>query len=73
MSLFFIAHTDDENFDLFVWEENKPGALKRWHAWMADNFDDNRGEPDRVFIVPCDRPDGTAAGVLEWHKDVVQV
>jgi hypothetical protein len=73
MRLMFIASADGyngENGDLFVWANDTDEALKFWR----EQFElDASEEPDWVFIVPCDRPDGQKAGALSWHGDLQAV
>lgn len=78
MNLFFMAgtHPDDLEMDLslFVWAPDKDLAIALWKDWCEVELgvEDGGDAPERVFIVPCDRPDGQQTGVLNWHSDVVE-
>lgn len=75
MKLYFIAAVSQDdithNMDLFVWAKHPVQAVALWQDHYE--IEDKQVQPDKVFIVPCDRPDGQQAGVLRWHVDVLEV
>lgn len=74
MKLFFIAAVSQDdlehNLDLFVWARHPMQAVALWQEYYE--IEDTLVQPDKIFIVPCDRPDGQQAEALRWGVDVVE-
>jgi hypothetical protein len=61
LRLYFVAHADGENYDLFVWSETLDTVADHWRSYYELDADER---PDRICEVSIAAP---RRGPVQWH------